>query len=67
IALAIDGREALRMNPEEAHKDGVDPLRAPMHLRINLALGGSWGGKIDEAALPARLEVKSVKIWSVDP
>ena len=67
IALAIDGREALRMNPEEAHKDGVDPLRAPMHLRINLALGGSWGGKIDEAALPARLEVKSVKIWSLDP
>jgi beta-glucanase (GH16 family) len=67
IALAIDGREALRMNPEEARKDGIDPLRAPMHLRINLALGGSWGGKIDDAALPARLEVKSVKIWSVEP
>ena len=67
VAVSIDGREALRMNPEEARKDGVDPLRASMHLRINLALGGSWGGKIDEAALPARLEVKSVKIWSVEP
>jgi beta-glucanase (GH16 family) len=67
IALAIDGREVLRMNPEEAHRDGIDPLRAPMHLRINLALGGSWGGRIDDAALPARLEVKSIKIWSVDP
>ncbi len=67
ISIAIDGREALRMNPEEAHRDGVDPLRAPMHLRINLALGGSWGGKIDDAALPARVEVKSIKIWSVGP
>lgn len=67
IAVAIDGREVLRMNPEEAHKDGLDPLRAPMRLRINLALGGSWGGKIDETALPARIEVKSIKIWSVEP
>jgi beta-glucanase (GH16 family) len=67
IAVAIDGREALRMNPEEARKDGVDPLRASMHLRLNLALGGSWGGKIDDEALPARMEVKSIKIWSVSP
>lgn len=67
IALAIDGREVLRMNPEEARKDGIDPLRAPMRLRINLALGGSWGGKIDDAALPARLEVKSINIWAVEP
>ena len=67
VAVSIDGRDVLRMNPDEAHKDGVDPLRASMHLRFNLALGGAWGGKVDETALPARLEVKSVKIWSVDP
>lgn len=67
VAISIDGREVLRVNPEEAHNDGVDPLRASMHLRINLALGGSWGGRIDDAALPARLEVKSVKVWAVEP
>jgi beta-glucanase (GH16 family) len=67
IVLSIDGRPVLRMNPEEARKDGLDPLRAPMRLRINLALGGSWGGPIDEAALPARMEIKSIKVWSVDP
>ena len=67
IAIAIDGRDVLRMNPEEDHKGGVDPLREPMHLRINLALGGSWGGRIDDAALPARMEIKSIKIWSVEP
>jgi beta-glucanase (GH16 family) len=67
IVLAIDGRPVLRMNPEDAHQDGLDPLRAPMRLRINLALGGSWGGRIDQAALPARMAIKSIKVWSVDP
>jgi beta-glucanase (GH16 family) len=67
IAVTIDGREALRMNPEDAHKENVDPLRLSMRLRINLALGGSWGGKIDDKALPARVEVKSIKIWSIEP
>ncbi len=67
IRIAIDGREVLKMNPEEAHRDGFDPLRAQMRLRINLALGGSWGGKIDDASLPARLEVRSVKISQFDP
>jgi len=67
VAVSIDGRQVLRVNPQDAHKDGVDPLRESMHLRINLALGGSWGGRIDDAALPARVEVKSIKIWAVDP
>ncbi|MBV8472427.1 MAG: glycoside hydrolase family 16 protein [Hyphomicrobiales bacterium] len=67
IAITIDGREALRVNPEDAHKENLDPLRQSMHLRINLALGGSWGGKIDDTALPARVEVKSIKIWRVEP
>lgn len=67
IAISIDGRERLRMNPEEARKDGLDPLRTPMRLRLNLALGGSWGGRIDESALPARFEIKSIRIWRVDP
>jgi beta-glucanase (GH16 family) len=67
IVVSIDGREALRVNPDEAKKSGVDPLRWPMRLRINLALGGAWGGAIDDTALPARVEVKSIKIWAVDP
>jgi beta-glucanase (GH16 family) len=67
IVIAIDGREVLRVDPDEAKKNGIDPLRAPMKLRINLALGGAWGGAIDDNALPARVEVRSIKIWDVDP
>ncbi|MGZ5271867.1 MAG: hypothetical protein ACXWC6_14730, partial [Ramlibacter sp.] len=36
-------------------------------LRINLALGGSWGGPIDEARLPARLDIASVRVWRWAP
>jgi len=66
IIISFDGRQVLNVDPEKAHKEGIDALRAKMHLRINLALGGSWGGKIDDAALPARIEVKSFKMWSFD-
>jgi beta-glucanase (GH16 family) len=62
IIVSIDGREALNVST-----DGVDPLRWSMRLRLNLALGGSWGGKIDDTALPARVEIKSIKIWDADP
>ena len=67
ILISIDGRQVQRVDPEEAHKDGLDPLRAKMHLRINLALGGNWGGAIEDTALPARIEVKSIKVWHLEP
>ena len=67
ILIAIDGKTVLKVDPEEAHKNGIDPLHASMRLRLNLALGGSWGGAIDDAALPARMEIRSIKIWQFAP
>ncbi|HEY8064158.1 MAG TPA: acyltransferase family protein [Methylosinus sp.] len=60
IAVSIDGRRVLTVAPRGAD----DPLRQPMHIRINLALGGSWGGPIDKSALPARFEIKSIRVYS---
>lgn len=60
IAVSIDGRDALTLDPRGAG----DALRRPMHLRINLALGGEWGHEVDRSALPARLEIRSIKILS---
>ena len=65
LTVSIDGRPVLRMDPDEARSGGWDPLRDPMRLRINLALGGSWGGRIDDASLPARMEIRSVRVWRV--
>ncbi|HYF16839.1 MAG TPA: glycoside hydrolase family 16 protein [Ramlibacter sp.] len=68
ITISLDGQPWFRFDPEEARlRGGGDPLRQPMHLRLNLALGGSWGGAIDEKALPARFEVASIRVWRWAP
>jgi beta-glucanase (GH16 family) len=67
IDVALDGEALLQFDPRSAAAEGIDPLRRPMRLRINLALGGTWGGPIDEGRLPARLDIASVRIWSWAP
>lgn len=42
--------------------DGFNPLRTPMYIILNLAMGSS-GGKIDEAALPMRYEIDYVRVY----
>lgn len=66
ITVTLDGRTVLEFDPAQAAGAGTDPLRQPMRLRINLALGGTWGGAIDDSALPARFDIASVRIWRRD-
>ena len=67
IAVTVDGLPLLDFDPADAATSGTDPLRQPMHLRINLALGGSWAGPVNDSRLPARFEIASVRVWSWDP
>jgi len=67
IVMAVDGRQVFAFDPRAAAAAGADPLRRPMYLHLNLALGGSWGGPIDDARLPARFQVSSIKIWRWQP
>ncbi|WP_167773001.1 glycoside hydrolase family 16 protein [Ramlibacter humi] len=65
VTISLDGRPWYRFDPDDARlPGGIDPLRRPMHLRINLALGGSWGGDIDDGKLPARFDIASVRVWN---
>jgi hypothetical protein len=36
-----------------------------MHLLLNIAFGGNWGGKegIDESILPAKMEIDYVRVY----
>lgn len=68
ITVSLDGQPWFSFDPREARlDDGRLPLREPMRLRINLALGGSWAGPIDAASLPAAFEIRSVRIWRWTP
>lgn len=49
---------------------GVIPnkVNEPMHFLLNLAVGGSWpeqAGPVDPKALPATLQVRSVRAWAL--
>ncbi|GAB3646329.1 hypothetical protein GCM10028813_06210 [Ramlibacter alkalitolerans] len=67
IAVSLDGQPLMEFDPRSAAGGGIDPLRRPMRLRINLALGGTWGGAIDDSRLPARLDIASIRIWRWEP
>lgn len=67
ITWLLDGTPLMVFDPREAAQGGIDPLRRPMHLRINLALGGTWGGPIDDSRLPARFDIASIRIWQWAP
>jgi beta-glucanase (GH16 family) len=43
---------------------GADnPFHKPQYLILNLALGGAWGGKIDDSALPQQFLVDYVRVY----
>lgn len=43
------------------------PFDEPMHLLLNVAIGGDWGGRrgVDDAALPARMEIDHVRVYQI--
>jgi beta-glucanase (GH16 family) len=64
IVCLLDGEPLMQFDPRSVAAPGFDPLRQPMRLHINLALGGTWGGPIADSRLPARLDIAAVRIWS---
>jgi len=46
-----------------ADENGENPFRKPQFLMINLALGGAWGGKIDDAIMPQKYLIDYVRVF----
>ena len=49
-----------------ADDQGQNPFRQPQYLLINFALGGSWGGKIDDSVLPQKYLIDYVRVYQKD-
>ena len=39
------------------------PFDKPYYLILNLAIGGNWGGEVDDSILPAEMQVDYVRIY----
>lgn len=42
-------------------KSGFDH---PHYILVNFALGGSWGGKLDDSILPQQYQIKYIRVYS---
>lgn len=43
--------------------EGSNPFHKPFYLLINLALGGSWGGEIDDQIFPQQYLIDYVRVY----
>lgn len=51
---------------DKAGEGKDNPFRKPHYLLINLALGGSWGGPIDDSILPQKYLIDYVRVYQAD-
>lgn len=48
---------------DTATEKDANPFRKPQYLLINLALGGAWGGQMDDTVLPQKFLVDYVRVY----
>lgn len=63
IHFAFDGKRYHSFKIEKARSSNGNPFHKPHYLILNLALGGNWGGKIDDSIFPARYLVDYVRVY----
>jgi len=63
IDLFVDDKKYVSFDVNKATNDGDNPFRKPHFLILNLALGGTWGGPIDDSIFPQRMTVDYVRVY----
>ena len=62
-----DNTKYQSFNVADARDAGQNPFQKPQFLILNLALGGSWGGKMDDSILPQKFEIDYVRVYQKTP
>ncbi|HEU4710714.1 MAG TPA: glycoside hydrolase family 16 protein [Pyrinomonadaceae bacterium] len=69
IRWYVNDREYFKFNNERLSNPAADykqwPFDKPFHILLNLAVGGTWGGRdgVDESIWPQRMEVDYVRVY----
>ena len=61
----FDDNKYFTFEIKEADYKGENPFSKPHYLLINLALGGSWGGEIDDSVLPQVYAIDYVRVYEM--
>lgn len=64
LVLGVDDAPKFMVRRTKSERE-YWPFDRPMHLLLNIAVGGTWGGQrgIDPKAFPARMEVDYVRVY----
>ena len=65
IDIYFDQTKYKTIDLKQATDKGDNAFQKPFYLILNFALGGSWGGKIDDAMLPQKFLIKYVHIYEM--
>jgi len=63
IDFFVDDQKYHSVDLNKAGKGDENPFRKPHYLILNLALGGEWGGPIDDTILPQKYLVDYVRVY----
>jgi beta-glucanase (GH16 family) len=62
----FDRKKYYSFDVKGADDQGQNPFHQPQYLLINLALGGSWGGTLDDSVLPQKYLIDYVRVYQKD-
>jgi len=64
VSIAIDGKSYFNFKNEHSNYDAW-PFDNKLHLLLNIAVGGNWGGQkgVDEKIWPRRMEIDYVRVY----
>jgi len=63
ITFTLDGQDVATFTKKETDTEKDWPFDQPFYLILNIAVGGSWGGPIDDASLPTTMKVFRVSYY----
>lgn len=63
IHFTFDGKRYHSFRVKKATTSSGNPFHKPHYLILNLALGGKWGGEIDNSIFPIRYLIDYVRVY----
>ena len=63
IEFFVDDKSYHTVDLSKAGEGDGNPFHKPQYILLNLAMGGSWGGPIDDSALPQQMQVDYVRVY----
>lgn len=62
ITFYVDGRKIYNYNPQPKDSNNW-PFDKPAYLILNIAIGGTWGGEVDNSIFPTTMTIDYVRVY----